>query len=351
MHDNEYIVVNRLDINRDEWDTFADLSDEAWLWHRFDFQDAFCNWPNRQDMSFAIVNPSQGDEIVAIVPFHLVSHGIYRWVRLNYLDSFGGPACAPGLDNKYKRKLLSFVVAKMCELANENKAYEITVEIPPMAPAFCGNRCPIVNPLLELGFENTLSQTWVLDLQQDKDILWKNMEKRARGAIRKAIKSKLQIRNATAFDLEDFYILHCETYRRTGAKPHPKAYFEAIWHDFIDKDLSSTFIAEKEGKMIAADNFGCYKKSSIYWTGASSETGLLTQANSLLHWTAMQCMKEKGIQWFESGEAFPHIYEGKMKGLNYFKRSFGGDLYPYYKGRMIINKNIFKVMDLIKGMR
>lgn len=351
MRDNEFIIIHRQDINRNVWDRFVDLSDEAWLWHRYDFQDTLCRWPNRQDMSFAVVNPHQGNKLVAIVPVHIISYGIFRWMGLNYFDSFGGPACASGLDPRYKRKLLSFIVGKMVEWANANHAYEITVELPPMAPAFCGDRCPVVNPLLKLGFENTLSQTWVVDLQQEKEKIWENMEARTRGAIRKAINQKILVRQAIATDVDDYYTLHCETYRRTGATPHPKEYFEAIWSNFHAKGFSRIFIAEKEGKIIAADNFGVYKTSSIYWTGASNRVGLSTQANSLLQWTAMQWMKENNIKFYETGEAFPHVTDGKLKGLNDFKKSFGGDLYPFYRGRMVINKKMFEIMNIIKRMR
>jgi len=351
MSENNFIVIRRQNIDRNDWDSFVDLSDEAWLWHRFDLQDALCTWPNRQDMSFAVVNPNQENAIVAIVPFHLICYGFYRWLRLNKFDSMGGIACAPGLDNRYKRKLLVFIVKKMWELAKENFAYEITVAISPMTPAFCGNRCPLVNPLLELGFENTLTQTWVVNLQQDKDLLWQNLEKRARGAIRKAEKQGMILRQATPNDVDTYYLLHCETYHRTGVKPHPKAYFEGIWKNFLSKKLAYILIAEKNGVPVAAENLGIYKHSAVYWTGASSAHGLSMQANSLMQWTAIQWMKENDICFYETGEAFPHLTYGKLKGLNDFKKSFGGDLYPYYRGRMIINKNIFNLMDILKRMR
>jgi hypothetical protein len=351
MSDNNFIVINRQDIDRNVWDTFVDLSEEAWLWHRYDLQDALYTWPNRQDMSFAVVNPNQGNAIVAIVPFHLICYGVFRRLRLNKFDSTGGPACAPGLAKQYKRQILSFIVATMGELAKENFAYEITIAIPPMAPAFCGNRCPLVNPLLELGFENISTHTWVVNLQQGKDKLWQNMEKRARGAIRKAEKQGLSIHQAEDKDLDIYYTLHCETYHRTGVRPHPKAYFEDIWNNFLSKNLAYILIAEKNDIPVAAENFGIYKQAAIYWTGASSAQGLSMQVNSLLQWTAIQWLKDNNINFYETGEAFPHVTVGKLKGLNDFKKSFGGDLYPYYRGRMIINKNIFYLMNLLKRIR
>ena len=51
----------------------------------------------------------------------------------------------------------------------------------------------------------------------------------------------------------------------------------------------------------------------------------------------MQWMIEHGFEWYETGEAFPNVQEGKNKGLNDFKKSFGGELYPFYKGRIVVD--------------
>ena len=46
-------------------------------------------------------------------------------------------------------------------------------------------------------------------------------------------------------------------------------------------------------------------------------------------------LRKRGVGWYEVGEAFPNYLNVKEKGLNNYKKSFGGKLYPYFKG--IIN--------------
>ena len=82
--------------------------------------------------------------------------------------------------------------------------------------------------------------------------------------------------------------------------------------------------------------FGIYKKAAFYWTGAAIQSGLDVSANSLLQWTAMQEMILQEIAWYETGEAFPAAVGGKEKGLTDFKQSFGGELYPFYRGRITL---------------
>jgi hypothetical protein len=343
---------NRNEVSQDEWDSFVDCSNEAWLWHRFDLQDAISTWPGKRDLSFAVKDISSGGQIVAVVPLHLIERRRMFTFKWNSLDSLGGPACINELGNRQKHRILGYILSQIIALARKYDAVEMNMALSPLAPAYCGERCPKVNPLLELGCENTLTQTWVVDLRQGEEAIWVNMENRARTAIRKGEKEGLTIRPANRpNDLEVYYSLHCDTYNRTRAHPHPKAYFEAIWSNFVSKGFSYILFAEWNGKVVAAENFGIYKKASVYWTGAASNQGLLLQANSLLQWTAMKSMIENGIMWYETGEAFPGARGGKSKGLNDFKRSFGGKLFPYYRGRIIFNPKWYSLWRFVHTWR
>jgi lipid II:glycine glycyltransferase (peptidoglycan interpeptide bridge formation enzyme) len=239
----------------------------------------------------------------------------------------------------------------LLSLSKKHACNGIAFSMAAMTPILRGEQCPRVNPLLELGCENTLSQTWVIDIRREKAALWNDFEGRARTAIRKAEKRGVTVRLADQpGDLDQYYNLHCETYRRTGVSPHPRAYFEAIWRDFFTQGLARIWFAELDGKVLAAENFGVFKGAAIYWTGAASAEGLEAGANPLLQWTAIQWMADAGIAWYETGEAFPSVSGGKARGLSDFKKSFGGELYPYYKGRINTESKLFKIIKLAKGV-
>jgi subtilisin family serine protease len=351
--ENEHLITcRREDLGRDAWDAFVDSADEAWLWHVFDLQDAVATWPGKHDLSFALVDRQADGEVVAVMPLHLIKGKRMGFLNWHVLDSIGGPACSNSLGKKYRQRVLQRVMEEMVCLAKEHRAVEITLSLPPMSPARRGERCPRVNPLLVLGCENTLTQTWVVNLQTGKDQVWANMEGRARTAIRKAEKLGVDCRPAgQAGDLDIYYNLHCETYKRTGVRPHPRAYFEAIWRNFLKKNLSYILFAKWHGTVVAAENFGIYKQAAVYWTGAASAQGLVMGANSLLQWRAMQWMIDNGLEWYETGEAFPQVHSGKLKGLNDFKKSFGGVLLPTFRGRMVLRKKIHSLMNCYRIFR
>lgn len=328
-------IVQRKDLGRANWDAFADASDEAWLWHRYDLQEALETWPGSTDESFAVTDAESG-ETLALVPVRRITRRLASVFPLYVLESLGGVAVRNGVGDRRYRTILKLATTTLAGKSRGGICLETRVALPAMAPAWRGENCPRVNPVLDMGCENTLTQTWVVDLRDGVDAAWNQMEGRARTAVRKAEKAGVTVRAATAGDLETYYRLHKETYRRTGATPHAEAYFAMIWERFLANGLARIWMAELNGETIAAENFGIYKKAAIYWTGAANSKSLEVEANSLLQWTAMQWMVRNGIEWYETGEAFPQFENGKNKGLSDFKKSFGGTLYPYFKGKIAV---------------
>lgn len=325
-------IVARNQISSELWDGFCDAADQAWLWHRHAFQDVLCTWPGRRDISFTVQEASGHQRLLALVPLHRIERRVGVLPPFGLLDSFGGPALANGLSGKGREKLLDFIAQRLKAIADK-RCVQIRLALAPMAPAWRGDNAPRVNPLVFLGCRSTSGQSWVVDLRPGIAAIWDKLEGRARTAIRKAEKTGVTIRLANQpGDLDHYYRLHLETCLRTGVKPHPKAYFESIWGRMQAAGLVRIFIAELDGEVIAAQNFAVYKKAAVYWTGAASARGLSSGANALLQWHAMQWMCQSGFDWYETGEAFPAAQYGKRKGLNDFKKAFGGELYPYHRG-------------------
>lgn len=329
-----YLLLSRRDIGDVEWNRFVDSSPDAWLWHRSELGDALGSWPGSQDLSFALADMADSGRIIAVCPLRRIEKRIAGLPGPFILESLGGIAFADPPTDRKRRDMLDALGKHIERHAHSPWCLEMRMSLAPMAPARRGARCPNINPLVEMGFTNTPGQTWVVNLEAGSDSLWQRFEGRARTAIRKAKKSGMEIREARPEDLTRYYELHQETYARTGARAHPKAYFEAIWRYFIPQGLARVWVAEHDGQLIAAQNFGLYKRAGIYWTGAASQRGLELEAHSLLQWTGMRWMIDQGFVWHETGEAFPGARAGKLKGLNDFKRGFGGDLYPFYKGAM-----------------
>lgn len=328
MTDGGFIAVPREGIGKIAWDAFATASDEAWVQHIFDFGPTFAAWPGFTDHSFAVVHRNAPDHLLALVPCH-VSAG--NWITTIY------PACGNAAGERVTRKVRLFARSHLTRLARHSGLPAIYGYAQPMAPAFRGPRCPRVNPFLHMRFDNIQTQTYVLDLRAGSAALWDCFESYCRTHVRKAQKEGVYVRMADKpADLESYYAMHIETYRRTGVTPHPFAYFERIWENFVQPGYARIFLAERDGTVLAADNEAIWKGAMGGWTAAGRPEAAAIGANNLLHWHAMGWAIEHGCEWYECGEGFPEAEDGKKKGLTDFKRSFGGELYPFFKGQVVL---------------
>ncbi len=301
----------------------VEASDDAWLWHRYDFQDALETWPGSSDESFALMAADE-KQALALVPLRRITQRVAGMLPVHILESFGGPPLRNGLGEARRRAVLAAVRNEIGARMRRGICIEARLSLPPMAPALRGESSPRVNPLLDMGCSNTLTQTWVVDLRGGREAAWTQMEGRARTAVRKAEKAGVTVREANKTDRQIYYRLHQETYRRTGVPPHSEAYFGAIWDRFLGNGLARVWIAELDGEAVAGENFGVYKQAAIYWTGAASAKGLEVEANSLLQWTAMQWMIDNGVEWYETGEAFPQHRAARKRASTISRKVLGG---------------------------
>lgn len=326
------------DVPRSAWDSTVAASDDAWLWHSLEYQEALGTWATRENVSLAVM---AGDSIGAILPLQLVALKRNRVLPYRQLHSQGGAAFAPHLSKLDRAEVARTMRDAVLRLAAARHANEIVFVSTPVAPSW-RDFGDSPNPHVDIGLAATLGQSWVSDLRGGPEAVWSAMEGRSRTSIRKAERDGVEVRVGGVDDLTAYYDLHRTTYSRTGMRPHARLYFDHIWRDFVARGTARVFVAERDAVVIAAQTFAVGKSAAVYWTGASSEEALRLGANNLVQWTAMRELMSDGVEWFEHGEAFPQAV-GKLKGLNDFKRSFGGSLWSVPGGRIDRSSMSFRV--------
>lgn len=333
---DRFVVVQRRDLGQEAWDGFVESCDEAWFWHLFDVRDAMATWPGSTDASFALVDRLAGDKVVAILPLRRVIRRPLNVIIFCLFESLGGPAICNNTSKKQKNDIKKILRVHLEGLASRASALEMRLMLPAMAPAYRGSSCPKTNPLLEIGCQNSLSQTWVVDLHKDiKDIrnAYSELTKRE---LKKSQKYDFTIVEASSrLELDAYYQLHIETCKRTSISPHPWEYFKFIFEKLIPAGVSRVLMLYVSGRLVAAQNTCIYKGAALYWTGASISEKNGWENRVLFDRQIYLAKEESNCSWYETGEGFPNLVGGKLKGLSDFKRSFGGVLYPYYIGKIM----------------
>ena len=350
MSTPDFYVVRYKECAHNEWNAFVTECDEAWFWHHSDFQNA---WPYGENVSFCIKNKNNEIVLMQSLVFsgtiRQKKYGWHRWHRIipyygkykhtNRFTSVGSFARKTGLSKKEERKLREFYLSVMQSLVDEYQigsfSYSIHATLP---PAYWPSVCPLVNPMIFYGYRNKMSQAYIIDLCASEDEIFRDYSQTCRNLIHRCKKDpEIRIVEAqpTQEDLDKYYSLHVETYHRTGATPHPKKYFESIFFNVLKNGICHILFLYRGDTLVVAHNTLLFKDAAYYWTGASITQKGDGETRLLMHEQILYA-KKMGCRYFEVGECFPNVLEGKHKGLNDFKKSFGGSIHPIFSGEFVI---------------
>jgi hypothetical protein len=312
---------------KEEWDQIVHQSDDGWLFSLTDWLEMVSSVWDMENLSFAV---RLNGKIVAVMPLH--------WIKAAHTVAsggwgYGGPAIKAGIPEGERRRIWEVIFAHVRERAAELGATKTSVSISPITHTSLNNRWG-VNPLVEFGFADVSTHSWITPLSQSETELWNGLSENARWEIRQARKAGYTVRQCLWREMVDeYYRVHAENYQRTGVKPHPKAYFEGIADQQSDQYILWTGF-DVQGRPVAFHNSARFKGAALYHTGCSETAHLKSGVNYWLFWEAVRGAKGDGCEWYEAGEAFPLARSGKEKGLTDFKRKFGGELHRVFRGEI-----------------
>ena len=153
--------------------------------------------------------------------------------------------------------------------------------------------------------------TLILDLSKSEEQLLAEMHQKTRYNIRLAEKRGVEAKEVS--DVDAFWSLLQETAQRDGFRTHAKEYYEKLLG--VHTQL---FIAEHEGKVLAAALVAFHNNWALYLHGASSSEQRDVMAPHLLHWRIMQEAKRRGCTKYD----FWGVDQHKWPGVTRFKQGF-----------------------------
>jgi CelD/BcsL family acetyltransferase involved in cellulose biosynthesis len=329
-------------VSPDEWDRFAGSSPDAWLFH-------LAEWirleePNAHVVSFMVTSDG---EPVAICPLFLSRRKYARFLSLNVLHTGrarSGPALAPNMKTRRSRNILRAVFGRIDELASAYAVDRLELRLPPLAPAYLPplrqHHSPLNmhRPFEPIAYGHSLRRapavTQIVSLDNTSEVLWGDLDKDCRSAVRKAQHSGVTVAAAESTDaLNEFRKIQAATYRRTGAAMPPAQFLEGLWNAFHPSGHVELLIAEYKGLPIAGALILKYKDAATYWAGASLAEYQHLRPSNLLIWEAISCARQHGLKWFEVGPTFPFADQhSKLRTIGIFKEQFGGQPYTLYEG-------------------
>ena len=318
------------------WDIIAQYSESAWFTHLADWIEIENQW-NIEPHSFMVV---QGGLVVGIVPLYLIKKRGFRYLMSGY-KGWGGPAFLTDV----KEDTIKATYNHIDSIAKKTEAEWIEVSLP------LG-----IEPtgLVSYGFKVERANTSVINLEKNTiEKIYNKIDKKCRYEIRKSEKLRLNIQFTEALSLDDikeYYKIHVENYKRTGAPPNPFWYFEDLYKRFNHDGIVRFFFIEENNKKVAAASIAVYKNHAIYLTGSSLNESLSKGYNHVLQWNIIKILYDmEGVSFYEMGEI--ENSTEKAKSLGKFKESFGGDLHLIYKAVKVYKTTKYKLYQILKRMK
>ncbi len=180
-------------------------------------------------------------------------------------------------------------------------------------------------------FDRTSGATMMLDLQQGPEAVYKQFNKGRRSDIQFALRSGVEIIEATSLDdFERYYQVHFDWCTRKNLPHHSH---EVMIRALQLRSNRRLFLAIHEGKVIAGSIFRFLENGiAEYAANNSPEEYQSLRPNPLLNWAAIQWAAKLGLKTLSMGGSHPYL------------RHFGGKEVPIY--RYSLDSTLLKMFRL-----
>ncbi len=193
------------------------------------------------------------------------------------------------------------------------------------------------------------------DLTPEPEELLARFHSKWRYNIRLAGRKGVSVREGRREDLPEFYRILEITAQRDRFRVRGIDYYERLYDLLVPADMARLFVAEYQGRMIAAAILFYIGREAVYVYGASDNEHRNLMPNHLLQWEMMQWARARGCTVYNfrgvsrevDGEPI-----GELGGLNRFKRGFAAE-YMEYIGEydLVFSPFWYRVYHLARRLR
>jgi len=310
-------------INVEEWNQLLKNTTESTYFCTTDWWSTFKN-------SYMLQVRDQNDKLVGGVPFRTLTvlpiAGIF--FRFSWLDS------SVLVNDSYSHShVLGIKKAAFKYLIRYlNKANVIVMTISSKSQS------KDEKLFRELFNSSEKCATFIVDLNQDEEDIFKAYEKRKRNSIRKALKMKVEIKileGKSGFSLiADYCYLQNKMFKHKS-NSYSDIYAKSEEHlksILSSKQKTIIAIAYYEGQPVVGNILVSHKKSIYAYLGASDNMlNRTTNASTLLEHECMLYAKRQGYLSYDLGGIPPKVPDKSdgLYGVFLYKKGFGGERYVF----------------------
>ncbi len=291
---NVYTVENFSLENPQAWDSLILRCPESTAFHSIAWMDSL-------NSSFKQLTPiyyliKQDETIIGGIPSFVFEPipGIKLWNSMPW-NLLGGPLIIDAVDVNTS-SLISAIDQYVRSESDANGWCELCWTL-------SGHNSDMYKTLLaDLGYEYTERFTHVLSTNCDFDSIWNAYNKRVRGAVRKAEKSGVQVRETDNHeDLKTFYEMYIKTVKRLGGTPKPLTLMQSL----LKNGIANLAIATYSDTIIAGLLYLYFNKTVTLWCEASIPKYLNYRPNNAIFHHIIKWACQEGYDSVDFGASPP----------------------------------------------
>ncbi len=294
------------------WDEFVDESPRGTVFHK-------TFWLKASGIKFVTYGYFKAGILSAGIPL------VYN-TRFGIKSAFH-PALTPYLGVLFKKQEAKYVTKYVTRISQEkemgqeiarrlkNDFHSVYFQFPPGSTD--------LQPFLWEGFSAGVRYTYIINLDNSLEDIWKSMGEKMRNHIRKAEKDNISI--VPSDDFAQAFTLFEKTLARQNRRPQSKSAAFSYNEALRQRNQCKSFLAkDNNGNAIATAYIVWDNKRSYYLVGGYDSEKSHHGALALALWEAIKFTKEElGLREFD--------FEGSMvPQIEQFFRKFGGEQTPYY---------------------
>ncbi|HIE30323.1 TPA: GNAT family N-acetyltransferase [Candidatus Poribacteria bacterium] len=228
---------------------------------------------------------------------------------------FGGPLIVGDVTVDFTAMIES-IDTQLREFIDKQGVCETVITLSPHHPE------EIETALSRSGYEKSEGLfTHLLKIDQDYEVIWKAYNKRVRGAVRKAEKMGVIVRDSDSEkDLTEFYKIYLASMKRLGGTPKPFSLLRTLQLSPIAK----LAVAERQGNIIAGLLYLFFNRTVTLWCGASRREFLEYRPNNAIFHHIIRWACEQRYEWVDFGASPP-----ENRGLIAFKEEWRAKQYNF----------------------
>ncbi len=285
------------------------------------------------DLSFILLRDKK--------PVALVFLPLEKWEKQPSISINGSYVQSPLYrDEKIEKEVFNQIDL----LAQKNSVAQIKFSLDPLV---AGNN---FNILRKYGYLDSSSSDSLLNLKLSINKLWHNVRRGHQYDINRIIKNKdfeivVVDHNKRGFSAHQSYVdLH---HRCAGKTTRNKKTFD-LQYKMLQNNQAAIFQLKYKTKPVGYCYFFHYKKGVIYASAADDPDFTGFPVYHSLIWKAIEYYKNHGFEYLELCEPcgyriqFDHYLDEKQKNISRFKRGFGGQMIPLFKGIKYYDKKLFE---------